>query len=60
MAELPVLPLDGPKAVTKTETATSRARTVVRRNRERELQLLDARLDSLRSNREPADPYHRQ
>lgn len=47
LVELPAILLDGPKAVGKTETAKRRALTVVRLNRERELQLADAQLDSL-------------
>ncbi len=47
LAELPALLLDGPKAVGKTETAKRRAQTVVRLNRERELQLADAQLETL-------------
>lgn len=45
LTELPALLLDGPKAVGKTETARQRAQTVVRLNRDRHLQLVDAQLD---------------
>jgi len=47
LKELPAVLLDGPKAIGKTETAKQRAQTIVRLNRDRELQLADARLDSL-------------
>lgn len=46
LTELPALLIDGPKAVGKTETARQRAQTVARLNRERDLQLVDAQLDS--------------
>ena len=46
LAELPALLLDGPKAVGKTETARQRAQTVVRLNRDRDFQLVDAQLDN--------------
>jgi predicted AAA+ superfamily ATPase len=46
LAEIPGLLLDGPKAVGKTETARQRAQTIVRLNRERDLQLAEAQLDS--------------
>jgi predicted AAA+ superfamily ATPase len=45
LTELPALLLDGPKAVGKTETARQRAQTVVRLNRDREFQLVEAQLD---------------
>ena len=46
LGELPALLLDGPKGVGKTETARQRAQTVLRLNRDRDFQLVEAQLDS--------------